>query len=564
MARRIRWQIIIAALSTLLVAGLLGRLALRGASLASPLAGGSYREALVGAPQNAIPLLNDPLADPVGRDLGALLFNGLVRIGADGRVEPDLAETIEVDQSGTAYTFHLRRGVRWHDGAPFSADDVIFTLRSLQILDSPGEPAVARAWQAVLVDRIDDFTVRCTLPEPLAAFLSNARLPILPAHLLAGVTPSQWASVYGQKLVGTGPFALTALREDGAQLQANPSYFGGRPYLDSVELRFMATPEAALGALARGDVSAYGERASIGQAGVAQGLAAANLPGSIVRNAMPLDEYAVLSFNLHSPPLDNQALRQALARGLNKEAMIEGPLSGLAQPVDSPILPGSLAYSPDARWYPPDSAAAARLLGELGYDPGVDGVRQRDGQRLALSLIVDSEPRRLAAANEIARQWGDLGVQVTVEQVESTELQRRLASHTFTLAVHSWARLGPDPDPYSLWHSSQAAAGLNYAGLRDDEIDRLLMAARGESDLANRNADYAAFQQRWIDLAPSIALYQPLYLFATDQHLNGVGPADAQSSISQLLFGSDDRYRSVSRWFINSYREIEGQLPRAP
>jgi peptide/nickel transport system substrate-binding protein len=555
MARRIRWQIVIATLSILLVSGMLGWLALRNASVANPLAGGSYREAVLGTPTQPIPLLNDPLADPVGRDMDVLLFDGLMRIGADGLPEPGLADSYEVDASGLVYTFRLRHGVTWHDGAPLTADDVVFTLRSLQSLAQPGDPAAAQIWRDVLVDRIDDYTVRCTLSAPLASFLSFARVPILPAHLLSGTPPERWAETdYGSKLVGTGPFSLTALRADGATLTANPRYFGGRPYLDTVELRFIATPEAALAALTRGDVTAYGERA-----GVAQGLATVNLANSMSRSQVPLDEYAVLSFNLRRAPLDNQPLRQALARGLSKDALIERALGGLATPLDTPILSGSWASSPDAHWYAADPAAAARLLGELGYDPGIDGVRQRDGQRLSLELIVDGEPRRRAAADEIARQWGELGVEVKVEQLSATDMLQRLRDHTFMMAIHSWARVGPDPDPYALWHSSQ---GLNYAGLADPEIDNLLESARTESQVDSRSADYDAFQKRWIELAPSITLYQPLYIFAANKRLGGVGLSDAGTATSQLLFGSDDRYRTVTRWFINSYREIQGDITR--
>ncbi len=539
MARRIRWQIVIATLSIMLVSGLLGRLALSNTSVANPLAGGSYREAVLGVPAHPIPLLNDPVADPVGRDLDALLFDGLMRIGADGLPEPGLAESYEVDASGMVYTFRLRRGVAWHDGAPLTADDVVFTLRALQSLKQPGDPTAAQVWHDVLVDRIDNLTVRCILSTPLASFLSAARLPILPSHLLAGTPPEGWAATgYGGTLVGTGPFSLTDLREDGATLTANPRYFGGRPYLDTVELRFIATPESALVALTRGDVTAYGERAGSERASAAQNLTTINLASNLRRSQVPLDEYAVLSFNLRRTPLDNLPLRQALAHGLSKDALIERALGGMAMPIDAPILSGSWASSPDSHWYSADPAAAMRLLSELGYDPGVDGVRQRDGQRLSLDMIVDGEPRRRAAA---------------------ADMLQRLRDHNFTLALHCWTHIGPDPDPYTLWHSAQ---GLNYAGLVDPEIDNLLEGARAEIRVDARSADYDAFQKRWIDLAPSITLYQPLYLFAASQSLGGVGLFDTATATGQQIFGPDDRYRTITRWFINSYREIQGDLTR--
>lgn len=554
MARRIRWQIVIAVLSTLLVATLLGRLALRSASSSSPLAGGSYVEAVVGAPELPIPLLNDPLADPAGRDLIALVFEGLLRIGADGLLEPALAESYEVDETGTTYLFRLRQDVAWHDGQPLTADDVVFTLRTLQVLEQPGEPALAAAWQDILVDRLDDYTVRATLTAPFASFPALARVPILPAHLLAGSSPDSWSTApFATSLVGTGPYRLAELREDGAVLTANERYHSGRPYIDRVELRFIAGVEAAQAALNRGDVTAFGAR-------LTPQLAALDLPGTLSAAEVPLDEYATLSFNLRRQPLDELPLRQALAHALNKDALIETALGGSVAPLDTPILPGSWAASPEVAWYEPDPATAERILSELGFEPAIGGTRQRDGLPLRLELLVDGDPTRRAAADEVARQWGELGIAVVVTELDGPALLERLRSRQFDIALHSWVRLGPDPDPYALWHSSQADDGLNYAGLEDRQIDDALAGARRESELAARSAEYAAFEQRWVELAPSIALYQPLYRFAAVESLGGVDLADPQRSAGQILFGREDRYRGIARWYTDSYREIQGDL----
>jgi peptide/nickel transport system substrate-binding protein len=554
MARRIRWQIVIAVLSTLLVAVLLGRLALRTASVASPLAGGSYVEALVGAPERPIPLLNNPVADPSGRDLIALLFEGLVRIGADGLIEPALAESYELDETGTIYLFRLRRDVTWHDGRPLTAADVVFTLRSLQAADQPGDPALAEAWRDVLVDRLDDYTVRATLTAPYAPFLNAARVPIVPAHLLAGTPPDRWPDTpFAASLVGTGPYKLAELRDDGALLEANPAFHDGRPYIDRIELRFIAGPEAAQAALNRGDLTAFGAR-------LTPQLAALDLPATLNESRVPLDEYATLTFNLRRQPLDELPLRRALAHALNRDALVETALAGSVAPLVTPILPGSWAYDPAVPWYAPDLAAAERILSELGFEPAIGVARQRDGRPLRFELLVDGEPTRRAAADEIARQWEAVGVEIIVAELDGPELQQRLRSHEFDMALHSWTRLGPDPDPFPLWHSSMAEDGLNYAGLQDDLIDTHLSAARAESELAARSAEYAAFQRRWAELAPSIPLFQPLYRFAAVEALGGVPLADPESGAGLILFGREDRYRSVTRWYTDSYREIQGDL----
>lgn len=554
MARRIRWQIVIAALSSLLVVGLLGRLALATTAVSSPLDGGTYVEAVIGTPVQPIPLLNDPLTDPAGRDLGALLFDGLTRLGADGLPEPALARDWQVDSGGEVYTFNLRRDVTWHDGHPFTADDVLFTLQAIQDPDFSGDPALANLWRNVLVDRLDAYTIRCTLNAPYAPFLSSARVPILPAHLLNDISVEQWAATpFARQPVGTGPYSLTELTDQHALLDANPSYFRRRPFIDQLELRFIASRETALSALARGDVQTLGINAAPEFREVLP-------PRTVMPIDLPLDEYAVLSFNLRTAPLDDQTLRQALARALDKNALVEQALKGQVQRIDTPILPGWWAHDPTTRWYDYNPVAAEQALRELGYALHADGILARAGQPLALPLITDGEPGRLAAAAEIARQWRAVGVQVEVQELDSATLRQRLRDHDFVLALHGWARLGADPDVFELWHSSQAANGLNYAGLRDATIDRLLVSGRTDLELAARSEDYAAFQQRWVELAPSIVLYQPLYTFAVSAQIGGIGFDETDIGGSPLLVGREDRYRNVSRWFVNSSREIRGNI----
>lgn len=555
MARRIRWQIAIALAGIGVIVVLFGRLAALSASTDNPATGGVYREAVVGTPVIPIPLLNDPVADPGGRALISLLFEGLTRIGIDGLVEPALAEGYTVDATGEIYTFTLRPGLRWHDGTPLTTDDVVFTLRTLQELEQAGEPAVASFWRTTLIERVDNRTVRFILSGPFAPFPALARVPILPAHLLRNIPPSGWpASEFARQLIGSGPFRLAELRPEAALLTANPTYYNGRPFLDQIELRFMATPEAAIAALSRGEVTGFAERWGAN-------LRAVDLPGNEQRIVLPVDEYTILTFNLRLPLFQEIPLRRALALGLNRDALIETAINGFAQPIDTPLLPGTWANDPDIRRPPADPAAAADRLAEIDFEPGSDGIRQRGAQRLSFTLLVDQDERRLAVAQAIAAQWRAIGVEVTVESVDSVTLADRLRRGDFMTAIHTWTRIGPDPDPYSLWHSSQAAGGLNYAGLNDSRIDLLLEQARAEPELVARAELYHAFQQRWLELSPAITLYQPMYVIVSTANLQGRAFFANPDFTDQTLFGAEDRFRDVQRWFINTFRRIEGDLP---
>ncbi len=548
MARRIRLQIFIATVTSILVAGLLSWLALANTTISQPLVGGTYREAIVGTPKNVFPLLNDSFCCGVE----ALLFDGLTRLGVEGLPIPALAENWSVDPQGRKYIFHLRQNAKWHDGQPFTAADVVFTLQAIQKKDFPGDPSLSALWRNVLVNQVDAHTVQFTLNVPYAPFLTATRLPILPAHLLSKIPPSQWVtSEFAQKLIGTGPFKLRQLTQERASLEANLDYFAGRPFIDKVELDFIASPPAALAKLQRQEVQAvsYDARPELNQK---------TLPKNLQRLQIPLDEYTVLTFNLREAPLKEQKLRQALAQSLDKATLITQALGEQAVPLESPILPGWWAYDANVPSQPYNPPGAMETLANLGYQTATgDG----KGKQLRLDLLVRKEAQQLAVAQEIARQWATIGVKVEVVPLESTALRQRLRDHKFVLALQSWTRLGPDPDLFELWHSNQAATGLNYAGLHDEQVDKLLASSHIMQDLASRKEDFSAFQQRWMELVPSLTLYQPLYTFVAADNLGGLSFATPGTASAELLVGREDRYRTVSHWFVQGSRELRSTLP---
>jgi peptide/nickel transport system substrate-binding protein len=348
---------------------------------------------------------------------------------------------------------------------------------------------------------------------------------------------------------------LTELTPERALLTANPDYYRGRPFLNSIELRFLDNPQAALNALVRNDVQALSYVS-------ANELRSQDLPRTVVRYAAPLDGYTILTFNLRSGPLADLGLRRALATGLDRDQLINQVFDGLAAPLDTPVLPQWWAASSEVSWYGYDQAHAAALLDDLGYQAGSDGRRMRDGVPLALTLLSDGAPDRVATAQEIARQWNQLGITVDIQQLDLPMLQQRLASHDFTLAIHAWQRVGADPDIYELWSSEQAQQGRNYSGLQDSTLDELIGRIRVEQSAETRIGLYRAFQQRWIELAPSIPLYQPLMFYATTRELGGVelGVPPDPATYTQIVFGREGRFRSIGRWFLRSAREIEGDL----
>lgn len=524
MIRRIRWQILIAVCAAIIVVGLLGSVAVSSSATTRPLEGAVYVEGVVGTPQQLNPLVHGPNASQIERDLAALLLEGLTRVGVDGRIVPALAERWAVSSDGRIYTFTLRAGQTWHDGAPVTADDVLYTVRGVQNANFPGDPQLAALWRNVLVQKLDERTVEFQLSTPFAPFPSIARLPILPVHLFRTLRPEQWPNAaWNQQPVGTGRYKLFALDAQQAVLVPFAGY-PGAPALDNLVLRFYPTADAAVLGLSRREVQGVATVAMGGQ----------NLP-AVPRRAQrllaPLGDYTMLTFNLQQSPLDELQLRRALVLGLNRDVLIANVLGGQAQTLDTPVLPGTWAAEPAARLPEFRRSAAQQQLGALGYvDTNGDGWVEADGQRLVLPLLVADAVEANAVANELARQLREIGVGLDIRRVPSSELQTELAAHNFTMALHSWSDVGVDPDVFALWHSSRVDGGTNYAGLRDTQIDQLLANGRAAQDEPRRRKIYADFQRRWVELIPSLPLYQSVLAYDLEVEALPPAPPDVLSS----------------------------------
>lgn len=541
MIRRIRWQLLIAGCTSLIIIGLLGAFAVSTAGTTRSLRGRVYVEGVVGEPQHLHPLVLTADSSPAERDIAALLFEGLTRLDPAGRVIPALAERWTVSEDRRIYTFTLRRDRTWHDNVPVTAVDVVYTVRGVQNAGFPGDPELGRFWRNVLVQNVDTWTVRFELSAPFASFPSVARMPILPAHVLRTVRPEQWGSTAFNRLpIGTGPFKLQALDADQALLVPFEGYRGPRPEIDNLLLRFYPTADAALLGLSRREVQGVATVASAGRR-------VSEPPRHAQRVLIPLGDYTTLTFNLQQQPLDDPQFRRALAVGLNRDLLISTVLNGQAQRLDSPILPGTWAADSTARLPEFRRSTAQQLLGTLGYvDTNGDGLLEFEGQPLSLPLLLADTPEQVALAREIARQLREIGIDIDVQRVPADELPGELATQDFTLALHSWSRIGADPDVYALWHSSQAEGRTNYAGLRDNRIDQLLEDARATTDEARRKQLYAEFQRRWVELMPGLPLYQSVLTYDLDTAIT------VPEQLPAVINTRADRFAILDRWRIPS------------
>jgi peptide/nickel transport system substrate-binding protein len=484
----------------------------------TPVFGGVYVEGVAGTPSRINPIF--AAQNEVDRALSALIFSGLTRLDDQGRPYPDLAETWELSQDGRVYLFHLRHGVVWHDGASFSADDVVFTYG---LLSSPllrSSPTVARLLAEASVDKVDRLTVRIELKQPFAPLPSFLSLGILPSHLLRDVGAANlYDDAFNQRPVGTGPFRLDELSGQRAVLTANAAYHFGQPLVQRIEMRFFRDDGALIAALRARELDG---------ALLSPGLSAGDLfylqqRSDLAVRTLRGGSVTYVYLNLRLPLFQDKRVRQALLYALDRSALAEGPLAGHAVPAESPIVENTWAYSSAFRRYETDARLAGLLLDEAGWKMTERGVRSDGARELTVTLSTNNDPIRVAVTEAVAKRWDAIGVKTRVEVLGATDLLRDLLEPRDYEAVIFAYHTESDPDPYLAWHSTQIGlTGRNLSSLQDGRIDRVLEEARLTASLGRRAELYADFQALFGEELPALPLYASSWTYVHSTSLRGV------------------------------------------
>ncbi len=507
-----------------------------------PERGGTHIEAVAGRPQYINPLLAQ--FNEIDRDLVSLIFAGLVKVGATGNIEPDLAERWETSPDGKTYTFFLRGDRKWHDGKPVTADDVICTLRLLQDPNFPGLPDLAALWRGVVVSKLDERTVRFTLAEPYGPFLEQATLGIVPNHLLGNIPAAQLLDQpFNGSPIGAGPFKVTQANAQQITLAPDPAYPGPKPYLETLTFRFYSSPRAAITALAEGQATGarYVPTAEMAQISRNERSRLFSVPNA--------GRATVLFFNLRRPPFADADVRRALALAVDRDTLIAEALAGQGQPAYGPINPLSWAYR-QPQQTAPDPAQARAMLERAGWtDTDGDGVREKGGQALAFTIATSDATERQRAAAVLASQFTAVGAKVEVAVQTWEELRdNRLVPRDFTAALAELWLPNRDPDVLPFWHSAEAEEGLNFAGWANPRADELLAKGRRLWNEAERQQVYAEFQSLFAGEVPALFLYYPVYNYALSVDIKGVR--------LEAFLDPAERFRSLAEWYVRTRRAL--------
>jgi len=505
-----------------------------------PAFGGAYVEGVAGVPLRLNPLLEG--ANDVDASLDALIFAGLTLLDDQGRALPNLAGRWDISDDGRTYVFHLRPNLLWHDGIPLTAADVLFTYRLASDPDLTPPPPLARVLADAILSAPDVQTLVVQLPQPFAPLPAYLSLGVLPQHLLAGATAATLLeSSFNRRPVGSGPFRLEDLDSDHALLTPNPAYHFGQPYIQRFEVRFFRD-EGTLLAAARGGL--------LDGAYFPAGVSAHDLEGlqgapGVRTRSLPGSDVTLVYFNNQAGALRDPRVRRALYFALDRAALSAGDLSGETQMTNSPLPPGTWAYSGALGRLGPDAVRSAALLDDAGYRLDGAGVRRRAGAALSVELTTSDDPVRTALANEIAHCWQALGLQAKVTPATTTALTREtLPSRAFEALLFSY-RAEPDPDPYPIWYSSEAGRhGGNLAAFGNSRADRLLEDGRAAVTPEKRAAVYRDFQDLFAEEMPAIPLFSSTALYAQKASVQGARPGYVSSPGA--------RFWQVQDWYLRT------------
>ncbi|MBM4426929.1 MAG: peptide ABC transporter substrate-binding protein, partial [Chloroflexi bacterium] len=417
--KRLRWQILVVAVTLVIVALLLlSQQPVSVVTLPEAAPGGIYTEALVGSMGRMNPMLD--WNNSVDRDINRLLFSGLVKFDSRGLPQPDLADSWGASSDGTIYNFSIRQNAVWHDGQPVTSDDVLFTVELIKSSGSLFPQDIKELWSQIEVKRLDDKTFQFKLPEPFAPFLDYATFGILPKHILESIPADQLASAeFNLNPIGSGPYKFERLLTSGGQitgvvLAANEAYFIRPPFVEQVVFRFYPTSAAAFDAYKRGEVIGIGQISN-------DILEAALQEPSLSVYTSRLPQMGLVFLNLNNPSvsfLQNENVRRALLLGVNRNIIVSHILKGQAIIADSPILSGSWAYYEEIEKFPYDPDAAMQLLKAEGFVvPAGSDVRAKDGQPLTFSLVHPNDEIHTLIAQSIQADWALIGVRIDLQPV---------------------------------------------------------------------------------------------------------------------------------------------------
>jgi peptide/nickel transport system substrate-binding protein len=497
-------------------------------------------EATLTLATNAEPTLNPwtPGAVVESNLINTLIFDQLVRYDKETLAPaPALASSWEVAEDGLSWTFTLRDDVTWHDGEPFTADDVAFTFNEVVLVDELAANSASSFSVVERVEAVDPTTVRFVLSEPFSSlpYYLAYYAGILPEHVLADAeNPLSVASFNKQTPVGTGAFQIAEFVSGSyVRLERNPAYWGGEPKVASVVFRIVPDPNTQLAQILAGEL----DMVTVSDPALLAG--AENNPNLEVLQQSQ-NVYYFVALNQNDPRFQDVRVRQALLHAIDRQAIIDSVLRGYGEVATGPIAPLQQAlYNPEVPSYPFDPERARELLAEAGWEPGEGGVLTKDGEPLRIAMPTGQFGYLVPATLLVQQYWQDIGVQVDVEVLEwNAYIQQMFVNRQYE-ATLAWWSTPPTPDVSPYYASEAAEAGQNIPAYRNEELDALLDAGRAATSEEEQVEVYREVQTFLAEELPYLYLWYPNIITVRNNRIGGM-----------LEINNPAAFQYAAEWFV--------------
>lgn len=465
------------------------------------------------------------------------VFECLIEIdAADYSLKPQLATSWTESDDHLTQTFHLREGVKFHDGSPFTAADVIAVFDAVKNAKLPTDEVRADFSDLDSYKTIDAHTVE--LHWKKVSFLSLrqvAKLPIYPAKALEG----DWDKLaLNRSPIGTGPFKLSHW-DAGQKLELSrfDGYWGPRPHLDAITFRFVKDHTLAAALAEKGELDLFTQV----QPTVWRAIEAATPENRWAQTGFnriraPENAYSYLAWNEAFAPFADPKVRHALSRAYPAELIAQRVDMGLELPTTCPFFLGSPHCDPMVKPLTFDPAAARAELEAAGYkDADSDGVLERDGQALRFKLLIPATSVRMGKLVPLLQEeLKKAGVALEPDKADPAVIDSRIDKRDFDAVAQGWTEFDSEQDLFQTFHSSQAKSGANYPGLKDAELDKLLEDIRAELDPKKRLELEHAVHRRVYELQPYTFMSVRQTLDLAKKRVHGLKPSLVWYDLKQV------------------------------
>jgi len=464
---------------------------------------------------------------------------------------PDLAASYLVSKDGKTYTLKLKDKILWHDGEPFGAEDVIFTINAIK--NPEYNSPLRNSWQGVKAETPDKNTVILILKTPNSAFVDNlALLGILSKHIWEKVAPQNFPLAdFNLKPIGTGPYRFTKLQKDSlgriisANLTANPDYFASPPSIKNLVFKFYLSEEEAISAFNRKEADGLLLQTAQNKNQLR------GLSSSSVFSLPSLRIYAVF-LNTTDPILKDKNVRMAINYAINREELLNKLLDNEGKIAAGPIPPGMPGSSPSINGYSFNPQKAQETLEKAGWVKNENGVyakklnkKDRETAPLKFAIVV---PKSMQSPAVLIRNYlKNVGIETELKIAPLGDIQQNYLRTKKYSAILIGESYTGSIDPYVFWHGAAIKdPGLNLSLYNNKKVNKILEASRQTTDPVSRAKKLENFQELVLNDAPAVFLYSPNYIYVVKNIVKNI-------KLTNLAIPSN-RFLEINKWYIQTER----------